>query len=233
MIKKRVLLVLVITLSTWIISGDDIVNWQSEFEVAKEIAKKDKKNIFILITAPSWCGWCVKLEENVLSTELFKQKVTKDYVPLMLLDKIDGKRNKELEKFDFRGYPTVMIYDADGNFVDDIYTQDSKEMVRLLDLNKNKKGEYKPLLKDLILPEKYVFEDYDGGSFTKLNDSTWSMKTKDGEVKFYKLDHDYDYIYLEDENYTALVALPIKGNQSYLKTNSSEDWIKFFIVSRE
>lgn len=220
MMKKIVFIAFLISLQGIIFSND--VNWFTSYDKAIQAAEEEGKNILVLITAPSWCYWCVELEKNVLSKVDVKNSI-KTYIPLMLLDKVDGKRNPELERFEFGGYPTVRVYDSKGVLVDDVYTQNPDEFKRKLADNENRAGVPKPQLRDLILPEKYTFNKLEG-EIINNKDDTWSL-IKDGVTYTYlQLKYDYEYIYLGHEDEGSVIALPQSGEESFLGYYKDDVW---------
>ena len=73
-------------------------------------------------TGSDWCGWCIKLDEEVFSDPAFAAWATKS-VTLVTVDFPNGRRqpaevmnrNKELqEKYAVEGYPTIIIIDTNG-----------------------------------------------------------------------------------------------------------------------
>lgn len=100
-------------------------NWQTNLEKAIETAKKENKNILVDFTGSDWCGWCIKLKD-----EVFSQKAFQDFAAASLvLVEIDfpqkkeqsdevKKYNKQLaEKYGIQGFPTIILLDKDGNLV--------------------------------------------------------------------------------------------------------------------
>ncbi|MCW8896136.1 thioredoxin family protein [Sulfurimonas sp.] len=64
------------------------VDWPSDYDEAKEQAKKEKKNIYMLIGS-EYCPWCEKFEKKVLSQKEVIEKLEKDYVLIYLSREID------------------------------------------------------------------------------------------------------------------------------------------------
>lgn len=100
--------------------------WTDNFDEAKAEAKKNNQLILVDFTGSDWCGWCIKLDEEVFSKKEFKDYV-KDKFVLLELDfprqkKIPAKikaQNEELrQKYGVRGFPTVLVLDAEGKVVD-------------------------------------------------------------------------------------------------------------------
>jgi thioredoxin-related protein len=98
--------------------------WIADYDKAVEQAKKEKKDLLVDFTGSDWCGWCIKLHEEVFAHDEFTQAVTKDYVLVALdfpqAEDIKAKvpnpaRNAELgEKFGIQGYPTILLVTVDG-----------------------------------------------------------------------------------------------------------------------
>jgi thioredoxin-related protein/Tfp pilus assembly protein PilF len=96
--------------------------WTTNFEEAKAKAKADKKLLLVDFTGSDWCGWCIKLKDEVFDKEVFKAEAPKRFV-LVELDfprqkKLPDelkKQNDELAKqFKVRGFPTILMLDAEG-----------------------------------------------------------------------------------------------------------------------
>ena len=118
--------VLSIILSLAIFSGYAVAGgegWINDFEKAKEIAAKEKKDILIDFTGSDWCGWCIKLKDEVFSKEHFKKEAPKKFVLLEIdfprdkskMSEETIKQNDEMAKqFEIKGYPTIMLTNAKG-----------------------------------------------------------------------------------------------------------------------
>lgn len=98
--------------------------WFADFDKAVEEAKKQKKDLFVDFTGSDWCGWCIKLHDEVFKHESFLTGAQKNFV-LVALDfpnaeeikaKVPNpKRNQELsEKYGIQGFPTILMMTADG-----------------------------------------------------------------------------------------------------------------------
>jgi protein disulfide-isomerase len=118
-------LIRTICLATALLSCADIFaseGWLTDFKEAREKAKKDKLLILADFTGSDWCVWCKKLDNEVFSKKAFKEFAEKNFALLMIdfpslkkLSQKEKQRNQELaEKFGIKGFPTVLILDADG-----------------------------------------------------------------------------------------------------------------------
>lgn len=97
--------------------------WTSDFEAAKKQAAEEKKDLLIDFTGSDWCGWCIKLKEEVFSQAAFATAAPKDFVLVEIdfpqdeskQDDATRERNKALgEKYGVQGYPTIILTDATG-----------------------------------------------------------------------------------------------------------------------
>ncbi len=96
--------------------------WLTDFEAAKKQATTEKKDILIDFTGSDWCGWCIKLNEEVFNKDAFKKAAPKDFVFLELdfpqrkkLDEKLQKQNQKLqEEFGVQGFPTIFLTDGKG-----------------------------------------------------------------------------------------------------------------------
>lgn len=97
--------------------------WMHDFEAAKAKAAKENKDLLIDFTGSDWCHWCVKLKEEVFDHDPFNEGVADKYVLVELdypndkskQDEKTIKQNAELkEKYPVRGFPTILLTDAQG-----------------------------------------------------------------------------------------------------------------------
>jgi protein disulfide-isomerase len=103
--------------------------WTRDFEAAKVRAKAENKPIFLYFTGSDWCGWCKKMEREILVKKEFLDfaaarlvLVELDYPrqPENKAKQSDQERaqNKALDrKFKIEGYPTIYLVDAAGELL--------------------------------------------------------------------------------------------------------------------
>ena len=98
--------------------------WHTDVKEAIAIGNKEKKPMLLFFTGSDWCGWCVRLQNEVLKTPEFA-KWAKENVILVELDyprrtpQTDElkKQNSELQQaFQIQGYPTISF--ANGSSKD-------------------------------------------------------------------------------------------------------------------
>jgi len=116
---KKVILTLFLILGSLTINAQELT-WQTDINKAMEISKKTKKPLLLFFTGSDWCGWCIRLQKEVLKTPEFA-KWAKDKVVLVELDFPRRaqqspelvKQNMELQQvLGVRGYPTVWFVNA-------------------------------------------------------------------------------------------------------------------------
>ena len=113
--KKIAILTLLILGSITV--GAQELKWETNIEVASQIAMKTKKPILMFFTGSDWCGWCIRLQNEVLKKPEFAAWAKENVVLVELdyprrtpqLPEIQ-KQNMELQQiFEVRGYPTIWL----------------------------------------------------------------------------------------------------------------------------
>ena len=101
--------------------------WLDDYHKAKDEAKASHKLLLLNFTGSDWCGWCIRLDQDVFSQSDFKDYASKNLV-LMELDfprpggsRWQGqaaelkKQNLELARqYDVHGFPTLIVLDGNG-----------------------------------------------------------------------------------------------------------------------
>lgn len=96
--------------------------WGQDYSAALAEAKKSGKPVLVNFSGSDWCKWCVALDKEVFSKEVFKD-YAEDNLVLVLIDtpakkelkSAVAKQNDELKKkFAIRGFPTVLLVDSEG-----------------------------------------------------------------------------------------------------------------------
>jgi len=123
MIMKKTMLaslLLALTVSISTAAGDE---WMTDFEAAKQKAAAENKDLLVDFTGSDWCGWCIKLVDEVFKHDAFKKGVADNFVLVELdfpqdkskLDESTQKQNELLkEKYSIQGFPTILLLDHQG-----------------------------------------------------------------------------------------------------------------------
>ena len=116
---KKLFITLLLITGAMAVQAQDLT-WHTDLDKAITQSKKTKKPLLLFFTGSDWCGWCIRLQKEVLKTPEF-EKWAKDNVVLVELDfprrtpqvpEIQ-KQNMELQQFfQVQGYPTVWLVNA-------------------------------------------------------------------------------------------------------------------------
>ncbi len=98
--------------------------WYADFDEAAAVARAEGKDLLVDFTGSDWCGWCIRLHDEVFQYDTFLEPVRENYI-LVALDFPNGEeakaavpnpeRNGELqEKYEVRGFPTILVMNPDG-----------------------------------------------------------------------------------------------------------------------
>lgn len=100
-------------------------SWGTDFNGALDQAKAENRHVFLFFTGSDWCGWCMKLNKEILSTPEFAQ-YAQDKLALVELDYPHHKaqpnnvrvQNRTLAtRYNITGFPTVIVLDSTGKAV--------------------------------------------------------------------------------------------------------------------
>ena len=96
------------------------LTWETNINKAIEVSNKTNKPLLLFFTGSDWCGWCIRLQKEVLKTPEFT-KWANENVVLVELDYPRRtpqtaeikKQNAELQHaFGIQGFPTVFFAKA-------------------------------------------------------------------------------------------------------------------------
>ena len=113
---KRILLIAFFVVGAFASQAQEL-KWYTDVKEAVTVSNKEKKPMLLFFTGSDWCGWCIRLQNEVLKKPEFA-KWAKDNVVLVELDfprrtpmKPElQKQNFELQQlFAVQGYPTIWL----------------------------------------------------------------------------------------------------------------------------
>ncbi len=96
--------------------------WTQDFAAAKAQAAKEGKDLLVDFTGSDWCGWCIRLKDEVFKHDAFKKAAPEKFV-LVELDfpksiqqdeKIKAQNQKLQQEYAIQGFPTILLMDAEG-----------------------------------------------------------------------------------------------------------------------
>lgn len=113
---KKIILVFAFLLCGVIGQAQEL-NWHTDMNKATEASLKENKPLLLFFTGSDWCGWCIKLQRDVLKTNEFATWAMQN----VILVELDFPRNKPQDQtlkmqnqqlaqtFGIQGYPTVWL----------------------------------------------------------------------------------------------------------------------------
>ena len=113
---KKIAILALLILGSITVKAQEL-KWETNMEVASQIAMKTKKPLLMFFTGSDWCGWCIRLQNEVLKKPEFAAWAKENVVLVELdyprrtpqLPEIQ-KQNMELQQiFEVRGYPTIWL----------------------------------------------------------------------------------------------------------------------------
>lgn len=99
--------------------------WTDNFADAQATAAEEGKDLLLDFTGSDWCGWCIRLNEEVFAHDAFKDYAHENFVLVELdypsppkqaeMDEATVAQNEELrDTYGIEGYPTIFLTDAQG-----------------------------------------------------------------------------------------------------------------------
>jgi protein disulfide-isomerase len=101
--------------------------WMTDYDAALKKAAEENKYVLVNISGHEWCGWCIRLENEVFSKPDFKEYAEENLVAVLLDFARSGEATAEehaeqhealLKKFGVRGFPTVLILNPQGKVIE-------------------------------------------------------------------------------------------------------------------
>lgn len=98
------------------------LNWLTDLPKAQEQAKTEKKLVMLDFTGSDWCGWCKRLDREILTTREFKDYAAGKLILVKLdfprtvpvPDQLKEQNNRLAAQHNIRGFPTVVVLDSSG-----------------------------------------------------------------------------------------------------------------------
>ena len=89
--------------------------WGKSLKSAQKQAAETGLPIVLLFTGTSWCGFCVKLEKEILSKKDFKQGMDGVAIGVKFeFGSSDFSKSKEAKTYNITGVPAMVVVDAEG-----------------------------------------------------------------------------------------------------------------------
>ncbi|RYG45734.1 MAG: thioredoxin family protein [Chitinophagaceae bacterium] len=116
---KKILLIVLFTLTPMLIEAQEL-KWHTDLAEAMKQSDKTKKPLLLFFTGSDWCGWCIRLQKEVLTTPEFSAWAKENVILVELdfprrtpqPDAIKAQNAQLQQFFGVRGYPTVWFAKA-------------------------------------------------------------------------------------------------------------------------
>lgn len=102
---------------------------RNDFAAAQAKAVEQKKNLLVDFSGSDWCGWCIRLDQEVFSQPEFIESASKEFVLVVLdfprkpenkakiLEDLQKANEALMKKHGVQGFPTVLLMKADGALI--------------------------------------------------------------------------------------------------------------------
>jgi len=96
--------------------------WTEDLDAALKTAARTKRPILVDFQGSDWCGWCIKLHDEVFDTDEFRKYAAENLVLVSIdfprskpqSDELKQRNRKLAGKYGVRGFPTVVMLDSAG-----------------------------------------------------------------------------------------------------------------------
>lgn len=114
------------------IPDQESLHWETDYAAALKQAKAENRHVFLFFTGSDWCGWCKRLNKEILSTPEFAQ-YSKEKLILVELDfpkkrklaaNVKSQNAMLAGKYKIEGYPTIIILDSSGSKIGELGYQE-------------------------------------------------------------------------------------------------------------
>ncbi|MEO8533136.1 MAG: thioredoxin family protein [Flavobacterium sp.] len=98
------------------------LKWYTDVKEAITVSNKENKPMLLFFTGSDWCGWCIRLQNEVLKTPEFTKWASQNVV-LVELDyprrtpqapEIKSQNNELQQAFGIQGFPTIYFTSAES-----------------------------------------------------------------------------------------------------------------------
>jgi thioredoxin-related protein len=116
---KKYIIIVFLLFNTMLLQAQEI-KWYTDVKEAITVSNKEKKPLLLFFTGSDWCGWCIRLQKEVLKTPEFNKWASEnvilvelDYPRRTAQSEEIKKQNNELQQvFGIQGFPTIYFANA-------------------------------------------------------------------------------------------------------------------------
>lgn len=116
---NKTVITLLLIMGSFAIQAQEL-KWETDINKAIKVSNSSKKPLLLFFTGSDWCGWCIRLQKEVLKTPEFATWAKKNVVLVELdfprkntqSEQIKEQNNGMQQAFGVQGYPTVYFATA-------------------------------------------------------------------------------------------------------------------------
>ncbi len=99
--------------------------WTTDHAAALAAANGSGRKVLLFFTGSDWCGWCMKLDAEILGTSEFRDFARENLVLLkldfprrsQLPDQVRAQNSRLQQQYGIEGYPTIVVLNDAGQEV--------------------------------------------------------------------------------------------------------------------
>lgn len=115
-------LVLLLTATAGALAAD-IYSWETDLDSALARAAAENRVVFAYFAGSDWCGWCMRLKDEVLDSDLFADFSRRFVVPVLIdfprelpqSEALAAANQRHAEHYRVQAFPTVLLLAPDGS----------------------------------------------------------------------------------------------------------------------
>lgn len=116
---RKIFITVLVVMGSFAIQAQEL-KWETDINKAISLSNKSKKPMLLFFTGSDWCGWCIRLQKEVLKTPEFAAWAKKNVVLVELdyprktaqAEAIKAQNTGLQEAFGIQGFPTVYFATA-------------------------------------------------------------------------------------------------------------------------
>ncbi|PWB24902.1 thioredoxin family protein [Flavobacterium sp. HTF] len=118
---KKILLIAFFLVGAFVTQAQEL-KWYTDVREAITVSNKENKPMLMFFTGSDWCGWCIRLQNEVLKTPEFTKWASQNVV-LVELDyprrsqqtaEIKTQNSELQQAFGIQGFPTIYFTSAES-----------------------------------------------------------------------------------------------------------------------
>lgn len=116
---RKIFITLLVVMGSFAVEAQELT-WETDINKAIKVSNKTKKPMLLFFTGSDWCGWCIRLQKEVLKTPEFASWAKKNVILVELdyprrtaqSEEIKNQNTGLQQTFGIQGFPTVWFATA-------------------------------------------------------------------------------------------------------------------------